>query len=61
MVDHAACDDNKCLGVLSSYLMDGLTAFLVARVGDSAGVHDKDIGVGVAVGDFISRRLEARC
>ena len=61
VVDHATRDGNQCLGVLAAYLVDGLTAFLVAGVGDGAGVHDKDIGVGVAVGDVVARRLEARC
>ena len=60
MVDHAACDGNQGLGMLPSYLMDGLAAFLVAGVGDRAGVHDKDIGIAIAISDFISRRLEPR-
>ena len=58
VVDHAARDDDERLGVLASYLMDGLPTFLVADVGDSAGVHDKDIGVGIAVGDVVARRFE---
>lgn len=61
VVDHTACDDDQCLGVLASYLMDGLSAFLVAGVGDSAGVHDKDIGITIAIGKIIPRLLEARC
>ena len=60
VVDHAAGDGNKCLGVLAAYLVDGLTAFLVAGVGDGAGVHDKDIGLGITVGDVVARCLETR-
>ena len=60
MVDHAARDGNECLGVLAPNLVDGLAAFLVAGVGDGAGVHDKGIGVGIAVGDVVARRLETR-
>ena len=42
------------------YLVDGLTAFLVARVGDGAGVHDVGIRLAVAFGNVVARRLEAR-
>ena len=61
MVDHAAGDGNQCLGVLPPYLMDGLTAFLVARVGDGTGVDDENVGAAVAIRNFIARRLETRC
>ena len=60
MVDHATRDDDECFGVFASNLVDGLPTFLVARVGDGAGIHDKDIGVGIAVGNLISGRLETR-
>ena len=58
MVDHTARDGNECLWMLAPNLMDGLAAFLVAGVGNGAGVHDKDIGVGITVGDVVARRLE---
>ena len=61
VVDHAAGDGNQCLGMLASDLVDGLATFLVAGVGDGAGVHDKDVGIGIAVGDVVARSLEARC
>ena len=60
MVDHAASDGNECFGMLAPYLVDGLAAFLVARVGDGAGVHDEDIGSTIAICNLISRRLETR-
>ena len=60
MIDHAARDGNQCLGMLAPNLVDGLTTFLVASIGDGAGVYDKDIGITIAVGDFISCRLETR-
>ena len=60
VVDHAAGDDYQRLWVLAPDLVDGLTTFLVARVGDGAGVHDEDIGVGIAVGNVVARSLEAR-
>lgn len=41
-------------------LVDGLTAFLVARVGDGAGVHDVGIRLALAFGNVVARRLEAR-
>ena len=43
VVDHAARDGNQGLRVFAPDLTDGLTTFLVAGVGDSAGVHDKDV------------------
>ena len=60
MVDHATRDGNERLGVLAPDLVNGLTAFLVTGIGDGAGVHDEDIGVGIAVGNVVARRLEAR-
>lgn len=60
MVDHAASDSNQSLGVLASNLVDGLAAFLVAGVGDGAGVHDEDIGTAIAIRNLIPRRLETR-
>ena len=60
MVDHAARDGNQGLGVFAPDLTDGLTTFLVAGVGDSAGVHDKDVGTAIAVGNLIASRLETR-
>ena len=61
MVDHTACDSNECIRVFASDLVDSLAAFLVAGVGDGAGVHNEDIGIRICPDDFISRRLEARC
>ena len=59
MVHHAARDGNQRFGMLPPDLVDGLSAFLVARVGDGAGVHDEDVNVVVIVfRDFISRCLE---
>ena len=60
VVDHAACDGNQGLWMLAPNLVDGLSAFLVAGIGDGAGVHDKDIGLCIAIGNIIPRRLEAR-
>ena len=60
VIDHAARDGNQCLGMFAPNLVDGLAAFLVAGVGDGAGIHNKDISVGIAVSDFIARRLETR-
>ena len=39
VVYHAARDGNECFGMLPPDLVDSLSAFLVARVGYSAGVH----------------------
>lgn len=58
MVHHAARDGNQRFGMLPPDLVDGLSAFLVARVGDGAGVHHEDIRRAVAIGNLISRRLE---
>ena len=60
VVHHAPCDGNQCFGMLPPDLVDGLAAFLVARVGDGAGVHDEDVRRVVALGNHISRRLEPR-
>ena len=60
VIYHAACDGDECFRVLPPDLVDGLAAFLVARIGDGAGVHDEDIGIAIAVGNLVSRRLESR-
>lgn len=60
MVDHATRNGNESLGMFASNLVDGLAAFLVAGVGDGASVYNKDIGIAIAISDFISRCLEAR-
>ena len=46
--------------MLSANLMDGLPTFLVAGVGDGAGVDDEDIGTAIAIRNLIPRRLEPR-
>ena len=58
MVHHAARDGNQRFGMLPPDLVDGLSAFLVARVGDGAGVHDEDVRRAVGIRNLISRRLE---
>ena len=60
MVDHAARDGNQGFGVLPSYLMDGLPTFLVARIGNGAGVDDENICCIVTFSNLIARRLEPR-
>ena len=60
VIHHAPRDGNERLRMFSPDLVDGLAAFLVAGVGDGAGVHDEDIGVTIAISDLISRRLEPR-
>ena len=60
MVDHATCDGDNCFGVFAPDLVDGLAAFLVAGVGDGAGVYDIDVGGIVANGNLIASSLEAR-
>lgn len=61
IVDHASRDGNQCIGILAPYLMDGLAAFLVALVGDGAGVDNEDIGAFAAFGYFVAVGLESRC
>lgn len=61
IVDHASRDGNQCIGILAPYLMDGLAAFLVALVGDCAGVDNEDIGAFAAFGYFVAVGLESRC
>lgn len=61
IVDHASRDGNQCIGVLAPYLMDGLAAFLVALVGDGAGIDNEDIGAFAAFGNFVAVGLESRC
>ena len=60
MVDHAARDDHQRLWMFPPNLVDGLTAFLVAGIGDGAGVHDENIRRAIAIGNLVSRRLEPR-
>ena len=60
MIHHAPRDGNQCFGMASPDLPDGLAAFLVAGIGDGAGVHDEDIRRAFAIGNLISRRLEPR-
>ena len=60
MVDHAACDGNQGLGVLASNLSDGLTALLVARIGDGTGVHNENVSCAIVVSNLITFRLEPR-
>ena len=60
VVHHAARDGNQRFGMTAPDLPNGLPAFLVARVGDGAGVHDEDVRRAVAIGNLISRRLEPR-
>ena len=59
MVDHAACDDQQGFGVFPSDLMDGLSAFLVAGVGDRAGVHHEDVGLAT-LNNLIATCFETR-
>ena len=61
IVDHASRDGNQCIWILATYLMDGLAAFLVALVGDGAGVDNEDIGAFTAFGNFVAVGLESRC
>ena len=46
--------------MLPPYLMDGLPTFLVAGVGDGAGVDDEDVGAAIAIRNLVPRRLEPR-
>lgn len=61
IVDHASRDGNQRIGILAPYLMDGLAAFLVALVGDGAGVNNEDICAFAAFGYFVAVGLESRC
>ena len=60
MVHHAARDRNQGFGMAAPDLSNGLTAFLVARVGDGAGVNDVNVGVLAAQCDVVAIALELR-
>lgn len=58
VVHHAARRRDDGGGVGTAYLIQRLSAFLVALVRHRTGVHDINVGIVFILNDFVSRRLE---
>ena len=61
VVDHTACDGDDGIRVFASDLMDGLSAFLIALVGDSASVDHDGVSTAFRTDDFVTAFLETGC
>lgn len=47
VIDHAACRNDECVSVFAPYLVQKLSAFLVAHVCDGACVDDINVGIAL--------------